>query len=204
MSTIKAAKFNCQEIIHKAFKECEHTLNIECYKKDSIICEVRVSKVLKCGHSVLTSCSTDSNTFKCLELASTELNCGHLKDVVCYKKQEYESAKDSKISMLKQINSKGNDEAFKCETLVDKSFKTCSHTIRVKCCEQNLIKFQVCNQIVSKELKCGHSVEINCNLDPNLCKCMHLVELKLDCGHIKKVRCHEEQISNFKTIKMPK
>jgi len=175
--------FNCKEIVHKTFKECEHTLNIECYKKDSIICQQNVFKELKCGHSVLAKCSTEIDTIECLELTNTELKCGHYKDVVCFKKQKYLLAKDSKCE-LKEAD-------YKCESLIDKSFKNCSHITKIKCCEQNSIK--VCTTTVSKELKCGHSITINCHLDPNQHQCMQLVELKLDCGHITKVRCHEEQ-----------
>ena len=199
---LESEHFKCKEIIEKTFISCEHKLNIECFLRYYIECEVSVSKVLACGHSGVMKCCKDHHDYKCLELVPTELKCGHIKNIVCHKKKIYEKYKDSmdsKYFKLMPCNSQLVNlmQEFLCIDLVEKSFNCCNHVVKIECDKVNSVEH--CPQIVRKELKCGHSLEMYCHKDPNQSNCNELVLMELDCGHSKEIEC--DKFIEYKTFK---
>ena len=180
----------CTEIIEKSFEDCDHKRNIECHQKYSCVCEVDVSKKLKCGHSVVTECSKKPNNINCFNIVNTQLKCGHFKDTPCYSLQQYEEKVKRSIISEEQLQ----DEFFQCENIVEKCYIGCGHTITYKCSKKGL--FKLCIEMVSKKLKCGHICRVECYKNPIDTKCVELVDLQLDCGHTIQIECHEKKFNN--------
>ena len=201
--TLNTEEFKCLEICEKNFENCGHTLSMQCYLKQKATCQIDVSKTLKCGHNHLMKCCEDQNNIKCLELVTSELKCGHFKDVICHRHSEYTDLclKSNELQYKRKVEILLKEEDFVCKEIIEKKFNDCSHKLNIECFKRDLII--KCKVSIPKLMKCGHSVLTMCCEDPDTVACMELLNTKLNCGHFKDLACHvirEYQSFNSDTL----
>jgi hypothetical protein len=124
---------------------CSHLQLVPCLMtKDetylgNLKCKMETLKMLNCGHEILFPCSQDiDENVVCTSSISFTLPCNHTVKIPCI------SSDSTKREMQKKEKCKA-----KCRAPLD-----CGHGCLLRCHDQAIA--HVCNQIVSKQLECGH------------------------------------------------
>ncbi|CAG9824164.1 unnamed protein product [Phaedon cochleariae] len=130
-------------------------------------CQVHFDKV------TMVKAAEDFSKFPeggCDRMCEAMLNCGHICKRLCH-------VEDREHQRFK-CNEKC--ERLLCENTEHKCKKRCSEICGP------------CNYPVERTLDCGHTVSIDCHIDPAVYKCIVLVEAKLPCTHETRKLCHED------------
>ncbi|XP_060877240.1 NFX1-type zinc finger-containing protein 1-like [Metopolophium dirhodum] len=159
-----------EHVVYKCLKPCEninrkcslnHKCQKMCYEECSLYCDVKVQKVLPCGHiknDVL--CGLNIDEIKCILPCDRLLKCDHKCQCKCYKKCE------------------------PCENQVVKVIPDCGHSITMKC--KTLPERKLCTKECNRILDCGHKCKNLCAEECTTKDCEEIVlqkNSKLACGH---------------------
>ena len=169
---INPSLIQCEEIVDKTLS-CGHIKKgCKCFIKPSLIkCEEKCERKLICGHSCKLKCYEDCNSQKCKEKCNKKMNCGHSCQNICHIK--YDCNKIKCHQPCKRI----------------KLYCSLNKHICHKLCYE---KCDICEEIVDKELPCGHTKkECKCCINPNTIKCEEKCKRKLKCGHLCQLKCYE-------------
>ncbi|KAJ6649215.1 NFX1-type zinc finger-containing protein 1 [Pseudolycoriella hygida] len=146
---------------------CGHVTELSCHIDiDNYECDVQVIKQLKCEHAVHLLCSSPIEEYRCTTNVQKELDCGHVKSLPCYiPVTEYE-----------------------CVEMVKKDL-ACGHKAVMKCIDDPA-KF-ICKRKSVKNLPCKHEQLAPCKEDATSVKCLTLFEeVNPYCNHKIQVPCH--------------
>ena len=172
----------CEEIIKDIKLPCGHIKQeIKCYEDiNTIKCNEKCTKKLKCGHNCELSCGEVCESKPCKYKVQQKLECGHINDIECFQTQDL-----SQVICQEKCN-----EILKCG-------HNCNGTCG-KCLKGTL--HTKCNYKCGKNLPCGHVCEQKCSAEclcnkkcPNICphgycakKCC---EICVDCVEECSFKC---------------
>uniref|UniRef100_A0A914P238 RZ-type domain-containing protein n=1 Tax=Panagrolaimus davidi TaxID=227884 RepID=A0A914P238_9BILA len=149
----------------KCNSEFQHPCKKDCWKPCGD-CNVKVLKVLPCGHQKRDKCSLDPKNVQCDEECQKTLSCGHRCEERC------------------------GDECTKfCKEIVERKLPDCGHTVSMKCSDK--ITSVKCNAAVTKIWPlCKHSVKTFCSSNVSSLPCPHPCNTLLpDCEHLCQGTC---------------
>ena len=192
---LEHSHFNCIKPCERLYDGCSlnHKCNQLCFEKCQN-CNFDVEKFLpKCGHTVITKCSIPVESVNCNIMINMKLECGHFKDIECYKQQEYQNCLADPLNsseVLKQLNA----STLRCDTIVENFFEDCNHKENIFC---HLISAKtVCKTKISKLMpKCGHFYDVECSRDQSLLECKAKIEVQLSCNHTASIECSKMSAS---------
>jgi len=95
----------------------------------------------------------------CLKQCETRLDCGHVCPLACHNEKDHKSVI--------------------CTKICNKPFVDCPHVCK-KFCSQECGR---CTEPVKRVLRCGHSIDLECKVDPHTYLCKEQCEKTLSCGH---------------------
>ena len=180
---------------------CGHLCKLVCHKDGSHVrnCLEKVIKILNCGHNHFMSCSASIWEAECNELVSVmKKPCMHEYDIICSKLSTFSKvpcpvdvAKKLPCGHIQRIPCSTQPDSILCKAQIEYKL-SCSHIATIPCGQSkvhHLMLKSYCKEIVRRELLCGHSKWIRCNVDPAEFECGISDERKLDCGHISKFIC---------------
>jgi tetratricopeptide (TPR) repeat protein len=146
---------------------CTHPCALVC-GRDCEPCRVKVSKARpSCGHTLSVKCSEEVEDARCTFPCPRSMVCGHACSAEC---------------------SHNHPLSYKCPQPCLRSRLTCSHSCPKECFKD----CGLCETIVSKQLLCGHSVEVPCHQDVTSYQCKQPCGKKLpNCDHKCPNKCHE-------------
>lgn len=143
--------------------DCQHKCIEKCHQPHTKRCQNEITKVLKCGHSVLVHCYEDPNDIKCPLPCEESLVCGHRCKALC-----------------------GEEHTIFCDEPVEKKL-ICGHLLSLFCSEN--IGAVKCPHECRKKLECGHMCENKCS-EPHTEKCLVSVTHKCIYGHKTQMQCY--------------
>ena len=117
-----------------------------------------------CSHELRIKCSDDIDEVDCYMPCRVTMLCGHPCSAKC---------------------SHFHSSSYKCLKDCPKTRLTCMHPCKKRCYED----CGVCKEIVTKELPCKHTVEVECWVDISSLTCSEPCERKLPCDHLCTQRC---------------
>lgn len=155
----------CLQKVNVTFNGCDHEMTVECHKRAlTVICEMPCEVTLACQHRCANKCHAPHNSI-CREESLKTLNCKHTVTAPCYKKIEEISC------------------PYPCEKTL-----FCGHQCKNNCGDTHTM---FCEDIVMKELKCGHLLPLFCGENECEVDCPNPCSEKLDCGHTCENKCSE-------------
>ena len=166
------SEYECNEMVEKTMPGCYHKQEMLCCKDPhDVLCKTIVEKTLKCKHKYEMPCHQDSTKYLCQTIVSKVLPlCGHTNTMPCYKSE--------KNMMFVACSSQ-------CDHCCPKG-----HQCRAKC--HKTTSCLPCNYEVEATLpKCKHKQTILCHEDPLEVECMSKCEKKCEHGHPCPLYCHE-------------
>ena len=168
----KPEEHSCKEMVevklpcgHEKFATCsilKASLQVE-------PCDIVVTKLLPCNHTVQVKCSESKERQLCKAPCTEQLSCGHPCPGRC-----------------------GEDcSTFKCDKKVQRSLPCLGrHQVEVLCSDDlNQID---CNKPCSRKLRCGHPCPGKCHVDCSQYKCKEQCTKPLECGHSCPGLCWED------------
>ncbi|KAJ8303955.1 hypothetical protein KUTeg_017538 [Tegillarca granosa] len=214
-----ACKFYCHPVDTKHINEfkcvkqcplvCEnlHPCPKKCHYPTSCDCQVKIIKLLTCGHDAKMKCYKDPNLHNCkIEVDVTYPKCKHKTRMECWKSVKLDIFKCSKEVTVKHSRCQHDIlvPCYESENTTMLSIISC----KVKCnklCENDHRCEKVCHHPYSchchiqmtKILKCGHSAKIPCNKDPNGHLCTEMVQATYpECKHEVTIECWKSEKLN--------
>ena len=177
--------------------DCGHTCALHCHPKDpdhrEYLCKKPCSKKCKMGHPCVELCHKPCP--KCIVPVPRVIpKCKHTQPIPCHMNPSLYSCKapcEYKCTEGHRCNKVCSQLCGPCETSVTKQL-SCGHTVEILCYE----KPSNCEQLVSKVLPhCGHEQLIPCHVDPNDYLCEAPCEKKLQCGHRCTNKCGSQRVT---------
>jgi hypothetical protein len=77
-----------------------------------------------------------------------------------------------------------------CRTLVPRTLR-CGHTLDLYCCVEPE-QYRCPVEVEAELLDCGHKVKKPCHMDTDLIPCLYPCEDRLPCGHSCRFNCHKK------------
>ena len=171
----------CEVPIEDVRLPCGHISPVEyCYvSQDTSLAKCRVKiphKVSECGHTIMVHCCEAKNDdFRCDNICSVELSCGHNCTKRCYQCTTPAGTK-------RTPNQHG-----KCLTICEKPYMTCSHRCTETCHRQEHEVCRPCNQACSNYCRhstCSKKCQEPCAPCAEICNagCAHVEPCRLPCA----------------------
>ncbi|KAJ8042123.1 NFX1-type zinc finger-containing protein 1 [Holothuria leucospilota] len=163
----------CREIVQKVLP-CGHEQSALCFENlEKIICQAKCDKKLLCGHRCTEQCCNPCKT-RCYKPVQKVLPCGHQQTCKCFV----------------------DPERVPCQTKCDKQLD-CGHPCN-RICSSPCADF--CEEMVQKELPCGHAQLVECSVDRTKVICQSRCKIELPCGHACKMKCSQKCTTRCKEI----
>lgn len=177
---------------------CSHQRRTLCCEKGRATkCGSQVQKQLNCGHIATVVCHRKSNTVTCLSSVEKTFPCGHVATVPCAQRfclQRMIKVLPCGHKMLMFCS--GLQSFGDCPVIVNCEL-ACGHTKALPC---HLSEKAVCDIELNEPLPCGHVGKRLCSESMNTVLCDEVVQKQLDCGHKIPVVCSLANKSDFKCI----
>ncbi|XP_038052094.1 NFX1-type zinc finger-containing protein 1-like [Patiria miniata] len=151
--------FQCTRLVTKTHPSCGHDVLVDCCEDPGEVeCKKFVIKKRKsCGHRKAMPCYIDPDSRDCTKRCNKILRCGHQCPNACGKPCEA-----SDISPRSYLDAfEETDDLKVCEVIVEKSYPSCSHVIKLPC-HKDVAKVP-CTEICKKLLSCGHRCPRKCS-----------------------------------------
>ena len=177
--------------------DCGHTCALHCHPKDpdhrEYLCKKPCAKKCDMGHPCVELCHKPCP--KCMVPVPRVIpKCKHTQPVPCHMNPSLYSCQapcENKCPKGHGCHKLCSQPCGPCETVVTKQL-SCGHTVELLCYE----KLPNCEQLVSKVLpQCGHEQLIPCHMDPNDRVCEEACERKLHCGHRCTNKCGSQCVT---------
>ncbi|CAD8059690.1 unnamed protein product [Paramecium primaurelia] len=168
----KEQEIRCIEACQKP-RQCGHdqTCLNKCYQECSP-CQVMISKILNCGHSIQIECYKQNQEYQCQQICTRKRDCNHDQQCtnLCY------------------------EQCSPCIQIINHTLP-CNHNHQFECHSFNISLQQfICHEPCLLQRSCGHTSVCLSKCYENKCSpCLQIVNKKLDCGHIIKIKCCEFQ-----------
>ncbi|XP_059169630.1 NFX1-type zinc finger-containing protein 1-like [Physella acuta] len=194
-----------EHIEHKCKKRCArtckegHTCRRLCFK-DCGMCEVFVTKTLKCGHEAAMPCGRDPDDHDCEARCPEIFDCSHQcsgKCGRCSRHREHPRC-ETKVAYQFQPCEDVNDipcyktkEDPPCERICNEILD-CEHRCKGICSDCSKVGHRACPEICNKILVCGHACKgrcKNCTSNEEHSSCNEKCNAKLECEHQCQGRC---------------
>ena len=169
--------FQCTKPCEKINPKCGHKCTKLCYQTDDCnSCKFKIEKLVpECGHIIKLYCNTEPLKSFCYIPCNFILKCGHTCSKVCAK---HLNINDHELSCSVQIQIETpcvhktkflvacSEKKWNLEKLCNKPCATlldCGHQCNKLCgeCFSGRVH-QKCDQIISREMPCGHMSSIEC------------------------------------------
>lgn len=217
-----ACKEPCQQIVCARGHVCPNVCFETCVQR----CEALVSVQLRgCGHCADVPCHLSAErsfpNFKCKEMVSIMMACGHNGEVRCCDVKLYSC---TGAKRLPDPHGASERVVQPCTVMVPTSLPDCGHFAEFPCssAEQDRLSYRcrefgttlpcghpasipcfekeqyLCGVVVTKELGCGHTVTRACS-DKTMCTIR--VEQELPCGHAVPLECWQKTTDYWKSIR---
>ncbi|XP_038052474.1 NFX1-type zinc finger-containing protein 1-like [Patiria miniata] len=154
--------FQCTRLVTKTHPSCGHDVLVDCCEDPGKVkCKKSVVKQRKsCGHQKAMPCYIDPNSRDCTDRCNKVLRCGHQCPNACGK--PCEASDISPILAISYLDAfEEIDDLKVCEVIVEKSYPSCSHVIKLPC-HKDVCEVP-CTEICKKILSCGHLCPKKCS-----------------------------------------
>ena len=159
-------------------------------------CKLIIEKVLpNCNHTTSSECHVDASTIPCLMPCERMMSCGHPCNKKCNEPCNTTKCKKRQLKTLscgqhKKILACHVDQSLHpCKREVTKELP-CGHHIQMQC-HADPSRYP-CKEKVDKELPCHHKIQMPCNMETSQYLCKEEVTKKLPCGHHAQMQCHAD------------
>jgi len=179
--------------------ECGHTCALHCHPKDSnhheYLCKKPCPKQCHMGHPCKGLCH-ESCPNCMVSVQKVIPKCEHTQSIPCHmnpSRFDCQAACEKKCPEGHKCDKVCSQPCQPCKILVTKQL-LCGHTVEIPCHEKQPPK---CKQLVSKILpQCGHEQMIPCYMDPSDYSCKLPCEKKLQCSHGCTNKCGSECVKD--------
>ncbi|XP_059472573.1 NFX1-type zinc finger-containing protein 1-like [Neocloeon triangulifer] len=193
---IKHADIKCELPCERKCDAGLHSCKQKCFVECGSNCTEMVHKSLPCGHKAMMQCHIEEEQFFCLEIVDKKFpGCNHEAKVSCSCKScpllcDLQAPCGHSCTLQCHTDTNPDHLEYKCTKLCTKINKDCrsNHPCNKNCWEE----CDSCKTMVKARRSCGHSLDLECHIDPDSTECIGNCRKILSCGHHCLRKCNVE------------
>ncbi|XP_054258411.1 NFX1-type zinc finger-containing protein 1-like isoform X2 [Macrosteles quadrilineatus] len=194
-------ELQCKQLVKVRFPECQHEVQVECFRKDYKICPEPCMYRLDCGHACKRIChvNDDPNHLKfvcrkpCAKRPPGCTTNEHRCQLLCF--EECEPCNMDVVKILPcghSLTTRCDNTVLLCTAECGRTM-TCGHKCKLPCYEE----CTGCPIKVEKTVPlCGHKVRVACSETPDKRHCKGQCCVRLECGHKCTKQCRDQCTSD--------